>query len=132
MKKDLPILGKQDEKEIFTPALQTKNSEVAVGLPDDADINNIKVILRNYELARPGEIKVFVKAAKAEQKELNNDFGSNAKSAANIGGDYRKAVTMPIGLFRIIEEAYPLMFTNKTHLHWFMRKFPQFCVARKV
>lgn len=121
------------EKEVFTPALQTSKSAKAVGLPDDTDIKNINTIIRNYEIARPGEIKVFVKLAKDEQQNLKNDFGSNHKSFTETGKiRYRRGITMPIGLLRQIEESYPLMFSNKDHLHWFMRKYPMFCVAKKI
>lgn len=127
------IGGQPGEKEIFTPALQTKTTATAVGLPDDLDVKNIETILRNYEIAKPGEIKMYVKLAKDEQTNLKNDFGSNHGSFQSTGKEtYRRSLTMPIGLYRQIEEAYPLMFTNKNHLHWFMKKFPMFNVARKV
>lgn len=136
MAKDIPIIGGNKEDTIKTEVTldnQSKGMAKASGLPDDLDIENINVILRNYELARPGEIKLYVKLAKDEQKNLKNDTGSNASAfTESAKTQFRRAVTMPIGLFRQIEEAYPLMFSNKEHLHWFMRKYPQFTVARKI
>jgi len=132
MSKDIPIIG-ENKKEEFSSDLQTKSMATSVGLPDDSDIKNIQTIIRNYNIARPGEIDAFVKMAKEEQKALNNDYGSNANSHTESGKiQYRRALTMPIGLLRQIEEAYPLMFNNKKHLNWFMKKFPMFNVARKI
>jgi hypothetical protein len=139
MAKDLPIIGKNKKEEIIKEEVtldhETKTSAKAVGLPDDLDVKNIETILRNYEIARPGEIKKFVQLAREESENLKNDFGSNSRGVlkgTESGTEFRRAVTMPIGLFRQIEEAYPLMFTNKKHLHWFMKKFPMFTVARKI
>jgi len=136
MAKDIPIIGGNKEatiKEEVTLDHQTQGTAKATGLPDDLDVENINVILRNYEIARPGEIKTYVKQAKEEQKNLKNESGSNASAYTESAKvQYRRALTMPIGLFRQIEEAYPLMFSNKNHLHWFMRKFPQFNVAKKI
>lgn len=136
MAKDIPIIGGNKEKTVKTEVTldsQTKGMAKASGLPDDLDIENINVILRNYELARPGEIKAYVDVVKEEQKNLKNDSGSNANAFTESAKvQFRRAVTMPIGLFRQIEESYPLMFSNKEHLHWFMRKYPQFTVARKI
>jgi len=133
MGKDIPIIGSNNEKETFTSDLQTKSMATSVGLPDDLDIKNIETIINNYNKAKPGEIAGYIKHAKAEQKDLKFETGSNSKAFTESGQiQYRRALTMPIGLLRQIEEAYPLMFTNKKHLHWFMKKFPMFNVARKV
>lgn len=136
MAKDIPIIGGdkvKPAKEEVTLDVQTKGMAKASGLPDDLDIANIEVILRNYELARPGEIDRYAKAAHAEGLNLKNEMGSNASAYTQSAKvQYRRALSMPIGLMRIIEESYPLMFTNKEHLRWFMRKFPYFNVARKI
>lgn len=133
MAKEIPIIGSKSEKEAFTSDLQTKAMATSVGLPDDLDIKNIETIIRNYNVARPGEINGYIKHAKNEQKNLKFETGSTSKAFTESGqAQYRRALTMPIGLFRQIEEAYPLMFTNKTHLHWFMKNFPMFNVAKKI
>lgn len=133
MAKDLPIIGSKNEKEAFTSDLQTKSMATSVGLPDEADIKNIEIIIRNYNIARPGEIDSYVKHAKSEQKDLKFETGSNSKAFTESGQiQYRRALTLPIGLMRQIEEAYPLMFSNKKHLHWFMKKFPMFNIAKRV
>lgn len=133
MIKETPIIGASADKEIFTPVSQTKAMATSVGLPDDKDVTNIERCLKQYEAARPGEIKIFVARAKREQEQLNNDLGMNHNSYRSSGkASFRRALTMPIGLYRMIDEAYPLMFNNPDHLHWFMRKFPQFNIARKI
>lgn len=131
--KDTPLIGGNEEKEIFTPAAQTQTVATSVGLPDDKDVENIERLLKNYELAHPGEIKRFVKRAKEEQDQLRNDLGSNKKALGQNGGpSFRRAITMPIGLMHMIEDGYPLMFSHPRHLHWFMKKFSQFNIAKKI
>lgn len=121
-------------EEIFTPSThQSEALATSVGLPDDKDVENILRAIKQYEIARPGELKLFMAQAKKEQAQLDNDFGSNAAAHTETAKrQFRRALTMPIGLYRMIDEAYPLMFNDKKHLHWFMRKFPKFCIARKV
>jgi hypothetical protein len=132
MGKNIPIIG-ENKKEEFSSDLQTKSMATSVGLPDESDIKNIETIIRNYNIARPGEIAGYIEHAKKEQKDLKFETGSNTKAYTESGQiQYRRALTMPIGLFRQIEESYPLMFSNKKHLHWFMKKFPMFNVARRV
>jgi hypothetical protein len=133
MGKDTPIIGAKNSKEDFTTDIQTKAMASSIGLPDDLDVKNIEIILRNYNIARPNEINNFIMHAKEEQKNLKFETGSNKNAYTQSGQiQYRRALTMPIGLFRIIQESYPLMFSNKKHLHWFMKKFPMFNVARRV
>ncbi len=91
-----------------------------VGLPDEKDIVNIKVIIRNYEVSRPGEIAAFVKQARKDKELADNDFGSSQDKSK------RRVLTMPIGLLRQIEAAYPLMFKNRRHLKWFVDNFRGF------
>lgn len=129
---ELPIIGGNIKKEVFTPKTQTKVA-AAVGLPDDKDLQNIENCINQYELARPGELQRFIAQAKKDQADLKNDTGSNhAKYKSTGKPSFRHAVSLPIGLYRMIEEAYPLMFSNTEHLHWFMRKFPKFNIARRI
>jgi len=133
MSKEIPLIGGNEEKEMITPVGQTKAMATSVGLPDSKDEENIKRAIKQYELARPGEIKRFIKKAKEEQSLQNNEFASNAKAHSQSAKvQFRKSLTMPIGLYRMIDESYPLMFNDKQHLHWFMRKFPAFNVAKRI
>lgn len=91
-----------------------------VGLPDEKDITNIKTIMRNYEKARPSEIAAFIAQAKKDKELTDNDFGSTHDKSK------RRVLTMPIGLLRQIESAYPLMFKNRKHLQWFVTNFKGF------
>lgn len=93
-----------------------------MGLPDEKDIKNIKTIIRNHEKARPGEMAGYVAQAKKERDTVDLD----ASFGAMKSGSARRTLTMPIGLLRMIEEAYPLMFSNKDHIAWFKANFPQF------
>lgn len=96
-----------------------------VGLPDDEDRQNIVNIIRNFEKARPGVIDAFLRQARAE-REAQPAFVLPGKSDVR-----RRVMTLPTGLFREIEEAYPLMFRNKQHLEWFKKNFSQFLVRDK-
>lgn len=131
--KETPIIGGNAEKEIFTPTGVTNTMATSVGLPDDRDIENIKAAMRQYNTVRPGEIQAHIKKAKKEQQMLANEDGSNMRFGESKNKAYfRRSLTMPIGLYRMIDDAYPLMFTDKRHLHWFMRNFPMFNVARRI
>lgn len=133
MTRETPIIGGSAEKEEFTPVTQTAAMGTSVGLPDESDIENIRRAIKQYELAKPGEIKRLIRQTKADQKLQNNEFASNAKSHTQTAKvQFRKSLTLPIGLYRMIDESYPLMFTDKRHLHWFMRKFPEFNVAKRI
>ncbi len=97
-----------------------------VGLPDDADYDNIRTIIRNYEKARPGEIKAFVKQAKNDRDIYDATFRTKA-----VDEPRRPVLTLPVGLMRDIEEAYPIMFRNRKHLEWFKAHFPAFRTRSK-
>lgn len=91
-----------------------------VGLPDEKDIINIRNIIREHEIAHPGEIAKFVQQASTD-RAADKATGSGGYTTADKS--IRRVLTMPIGLMREIEEAYPLMFTNRKHLTWFRQKF---------
>lgn len=116
--------GQLEAKEQLLDALAVEGKQFLdhdpVGLPDEKDIANIKTILRNYERIRPGEIATYVRQAKLDKELANNDFGSSQD------GSKRRVLTMPIGLLRQIEAAYPLMFKNRKHLAWFVKNFSGF------
>lgn len=93
-----------------------------MGLPDEKDLKNIKTIIRNHEKAHPGEMAGYVAQAKRERDTVDLDASFGVMSS----GSARRTLTMPTGLLRMIEEAYPLMFSNKQHIGWFKANFPQF------
>lgn len=131
--KETPIIGGSAEKEIFTPTHVTNVMATSVGLPDGSDVENINNAIKQYEVARPGELNRFIRQAKRDGELAANEYASNMKFGESKDKAYfRQSLTMPIGLYRMIDEAYPLMFTDKRHLHWFMKNFPQFNVAKKI
>lgn len=93
-----------------------------IGLPDAQDIENIKRMIRNFNAACPGVIQAFVKDAKRQREEA----GATHPLLTKKDEIRRPVLTMPIPLFRDVEEAYPLMFRNKSHLAWFKKHFPMF------
>lgn len=99
-----------------------------VGLPDAKDIQNIRTIIRNHEIAHPGEIAKFVQQAAADRK-LDAATGSHGYHTSDKSS--RRVLTMPTSLMREIQEAYPLMFSNRAHLNWFRKTFWAFNPAAK-
>lgn len=96
-----------------------------VGLPDAADVKNIRNIIKNFEKGAPGVIAAFAKQARADRELDERAWIFGGKK----GDEPRRPVlTMPTPLLRDIEESYPLMFQNKKHLAWFKLNFNLFNV----
>lgn len=97
-----------------------------VGLPDDEDERNITTIVNNFHKVHPGVISHITRIARGE-KEAHESATLFQKKEEDK--PRRRVLSMPTPLLREIEEAYPLMFTNRKHLAWFKHKFPIFVVG---
>lgn len=107
---------------------KTKDYSKAVGMPDDWDIKNIQSLISKYERAFPGEIDAAIAEAKESQEYAYNDFSATP----NKNSTMRHCLVLPAGLHMLIKEAYPTMFKDKKHRHWFMKKFRKFTVPKKI
>jgi len=98
-----------------------------VGMPDDADKENIRNILKNYDRKNPGFLAHTISEAKEDQKNNSlTDFGITNKQA---GG--RIVLELPEEVHRLIQEAYPLIFSDKKHFRWFTKNFRELLIPEK-
>jgi hypothetical protein len=98
-----------------------------VGLPDDADVENLNTLIKTYDTANPGVIKGIVQQAKEQAAMNHNDFGAVKDKNLNL----RHTLTLPADLMKLIEKSYPIMFTNKKHLAWFKRHYSMFMTSKR-
>lgn len=96
-----------------------------VGLPDAEDERNVRAIVSNFHKAHPGVIS-FIAAKSRDEKaahESVNPF-EDKRDKSRV-----RTLSLPTPLLREIEEAYPLMFSNRKHIAWFKKHFPLFVVG---
>jgi hypothetical protein len=76
-------------------------------------------LVRTYSRINLGEIAAVVKENTDVKQSAFNRFTSNN------AGNFRQALTLPQGLYNLLETYDPTFFTNKKMLHEFMRLYPQ-------
>lgn len=90
--------------------------------PDDWDYRNIATLVEIYDKAHPGRIKRM-------KSDYDVEYALSARGAHGVvasQSDTRLAMWLPGDLQEVLERGYPSIWTNKKHLRWFLRKFPQF------
>lgn len=104
-------MSKQDNK--------PKDLSDVVGLPDKEDKRNILTLIKNYEIANPGQLKHTLDSARNDMKSQGDaKYGVVSEQAGR-----RLVFELPEGLILEIEKAYPLMFRDKNHFRWFVKNF---------
>lgn len=101
-----------------------------VGMPDDADKRQLRLIIDIYERTHPGEIGRVV-AYEKQQEDENSFGGADAFLVKNKQSDLRKVLAMPPDLVGAIKDGFPTLFKDKKHFRWFVQNFPEFRVARR-
>jgi hypothetical protein len=103
-----------------------------VGMPDKKDKENLEFIIGLFERKFPGYIELCVKQEKDD--EIENAGGQaflDPHLIKSHKSGLRKVLAMPPELVNAIVDAYPTMFKDKEHFHWFVRNFPMFRIAEK-
>lgn len=118
----------------FTAEEIGKRSQKEIGkdigsVPDEWDYKNLKVLIESYEKAYPGILRKLESDAKVELALSTRD---NTYSVFNKESEGRKMMWLPQELQEVLEAAYPSLWTNKDHLHWFLKRFPQFRIPEKI
>lgn len=101
-----------------------------VGMPDDQDRKQLRLIIDIYERTHPGEIARVVAWERLQEQE-NGFGGADPFLVKNKQSDLRKVLAMPPDLVGAIKEGFPSLFKDRKHFSWFVRNFPQFRVADK-
>lgn len=121
-------LAKKTKNDMLAQGGQSVWKDDPVGLPDDKDKANIDTLIKTYDTANPGVIRGYVEHAKAQRDANFNDFGATRDKNNQL----RHTMTIPGDLIILIERAYPLMFANKKHIHWFKKNYPMFSTANRL
>ena len=102
-----------------------------VGMPDEADKQNLQFIIDLYDKIHPGEIAMIVRQER--EAERDNGLGGSLDPylLKNKQSDLRKVIAMPPNLVGTIKESYPTLFKDKKHFSWFVRNFPAFRISEK-
>ena len=96
----------------------------------------IRVYIRN----NPEEFSQFKELSEKRRTGLVSEYGElktivNGKIKADED-NFRLAVSLPSKLFNTLETILNAdkvgLFEEKKELHWFMRKFPEFTIPKKI
>jgi hypothetical protein len=107
-----------------------------VGMPDQEDWQNICSIISVY---RKESIKRFgfdilvdcIASARKDYAQYGGKYESKAKgfNLVNKDSNMRYHFELPESFVHVIEKAYPLMFVDKNHYHWFCRNFSELRIS---
>lgn len=108
----------------------------AVGMPDKDDWRNIVEMISVYrkESVRRYGFDILTDCIATARREFA-EFGGKYESRApgfnlvNKDSNMRYHFELPGSFVRMIELAYPLMFKDKKHYHWFCRNFAELRIA---
>jgi hypothetical protein len=110
-----------------------------VGLPDKEDwvnICNMISVFRKESVKHYGfDILVDCIATGKRDYELNGgkyDGLAPGYNLVNKDSAMRYHFELPESFVHVIERAYPLMFTNKDHYHWFCKHFSELSIAERI
>lgn len=101
----------------------------AVGLPDEVDKERIRKMILRYDDKHPGYIKHAIEEARAQHALLGGKTTEYGEVNKQAGG--RLLFELPQGLYKKIDEAYPLMFREKSHLRWFIKHFKELLIPER-
>lgn len=108
----------------------------AVGLPDEKDWQNIRNIIALYRresMKRYGYDRLVdcITQARKEYREAGRDYSGGKFAVVNKASSMRYHFELPENLVGMIQLAYPLMFTDRDHYHWFCKHFAELGIAEK-
>lgn len=101
------------------------NISVAIGMPDNGDLENIQMLMRIYEKKRPGELFAVATDSRKDIK-YTRELGTVVDNTAANQGTTRRVMSMPVGFAQELYKAYPSFKTDMKHQRWFLRHFPIF------
>ena len=80
--------------------------------------------MRNHEKVHPLEVAAYIEHNAKERNIIMFD----PKYGDTKSGSMRNTICMPGCLLKMIEDSFPLMFSNKSHIAWFKNHFRQFVI----
>lgn len=116
-------LSSSDEQALSK--LSAKKRSLAVdGQPDRSDIANLNRLFSEYNKAHPGRLERMRKDY-ATQKALKERTPKPVVKGIN-SNEMSIAFWMPADLQSIVEKYWPTLWTDKSHMEWFLRNYPGF------
>ena len=108
----------------------------AVGMPDATDWQNIRNMIKLY---RKTTISLYgfdmlldcVTKARQEYQETGRDYSHGKFNLVNKDSGMRYHFEFPESFVSYIQKAYPLMFTDAQHYHWFVKNFSDLRISEK-
>jgi hypothetical protein len=97
-----------------------KRVEAVDGKPDQSDIDNLTALFSTYDKYTGGLLTRMIKDNQVE-RSLNN------RAIAEQSVDTAESLSffLPKDLQEEVEKYWPTLWTNKEHLRWFLKNFPQ-------
>lgn len=121
--KKLSVLSDNDEAALAKLGKKHR-ADAVTGQPDQSDIDNLTELFRLYEQANPGKL-AKMKQDYDTQVSLSEKVKSPAVKGVN-SHELTFSFWMPRDLQEFVEQYYPTLWTNKTHMEWFLKRFPIF------
>ena len=116
----LSKLSERDEASLGKMSRKERVKAVS-GTPDDEDILNLSVLFNTYNQVTGGLLRRMADSAKME-RALN----SRAIEEKSIDDSETLAMWMPKDLQEEVEKYWPSLWTNPSHMRWFLKAFPVF------
>lgn len=116
----LSKLSERDEASLGKMSRKERVKAVS-GTPDDEDILNLSVLFNTYNQVTGGLLRRMADSAKME-RALN----SRAIEEKSIDDSETLAMWMPKDLQEEVEKYWPSLWTNPSHMRWFLKNFPIF------
>jgi hypothetical protein len=93
---------------------------------DDQSKQQIQLLIDLWDYANPEESKAFdLMMAEIIKTRMNS-------TATTRNKEMRYALEIPHSLYEVIKKRFPLTFSDKKELRWFMKTFPRFKVPTKI
>lgn len=93
---------------------------------DSESKQRIQFLIDLWDYANPEESQEFDRMmAGIIATRINSTASTKSK-------DMRYALEIPASLYEVIKKRFPLVFSDKKELHWFMKNFPRFKVPNKI
>lgn len=105
-----------------------------VGMPDKEDWENIVSMISLY---RRKSVEKYgydilvdcIATARKQYKSEGRDYSKGKFNIVNKDSAMRYHFELPESFVHMIEKAYPLMFVDREHYHWFCRNFAELRIS---
>lgn len=91
-------------------------------VPDESDRKNIVEFIKTYDLAfpypHPESLQRSIQEGRAETVRNHSAIRTSK------GGGTERVLTLPQPFVIGLKKAYPMMFTDRGQLNWFLKNFP--------